>query len=300
MTDTPDSPAPAPSAPASTTQPAAAPAPAPVTPGSKAWAEMTAEQRHARLRGPENPRSRGYSPARDQLEAARARAAGEAPPGDQPAPPPTADQQQQGEKIKVFGKYEISEIELASMMTRQAADEVRKAAFDAALPTPDAYKAELPADFKPPPGVEFKIDPADPALVQFKQFAHKYRLPQEAFAEGLAIHAGKEVGTQAAIDGARAAQVAKLGAAGPARIDNLMRVMDGNGLGVLKSSLVTAAQVEALEKFFANLQSQGVGPFSQQHRVAPDADNRIPGFENMSFEQRRHAQDTIASARRGR
>jgi hypothetical protein len=28
-------------------------APAKVTPGSKAWAEMTAEQRHAALRGPE-------------------------------------------------------------------------------------------------------------------------------------------------------------------------------------------------------------------------------------------------------
>jgi len=35
------------------------------------------------------------------------------------------------------------------------------------------------------------------------------------------------VGTEASIAAARAAEVAKLGSAGPARIDNLMRVMDG-------------------------------------------------------------------------
>ena len=46
---------------------------------------------------------------------------------------------------------------------------------------------------------------------------------------------------------------------------------------------------------------QGVGRFSQSHRVAPDADSKIPGYENMSFEQRRFAQDQKAeAARRGR
>jgi hypothetical protein len=262
---------------------------------------MPAEQRHAQLRGPANDRARGYSPAVAQREAAAARAAGEAPPGDRP--PPAADQQQPptdgGAKFKV-GKFEVSEQELADLRTRQAADAVRKSAFDAALPTPDAYRAELPSDFKPPAGVEFKIDTADPALAQFKQFAHKYRLPQEAFAEGLAIYAGKEVGTQGSIDAARAAQIAKLGGAGPARIDNLMRVMDGNGLGVVKSGVFSAAQVEALETFFAKLENQGAAPFSQKHRVAPDDADRIPGYENMSFEQRRFAQDTLASRRNSR
>jgi hypothetical protein len=66
-------------APAPSQQPAPVPAVAKVTPGSKAWAEMTAEQRHAQLRGPENPRARGHSPAVEQREAAAARAAGESP-----------------------------------------------------------------------------------------------------------------------------------------------------------------------------------------------------------------------------
>ncbi len=107
------------------------------------------------------------------------------------------------------------------------------------------------------------------------------------------------VGTDASIAAARAAEVAKLGSAGPARIDNLMRVMDGNGLGVVKSSLVTAKQVEALEAFFARLETQGVGSFSQRHRVSPADDTKIAGYDSMSFEQRRLAQDQIA-ARRGR
>jgi hypothetical protein len=45
------------------------------------------------------------------------------------------------------------------------------------------------------------------------------------------------------------------------------------------------------------LTSQGTMPFSQQHRTPPEA-NKIPGYENMSFEQRRHAQEQRAAAPR--
>jgi hypothetical protein len=90
----------------------AATAPAKVTPGSKAWAEMTAEQRHAALRGPENPRARGYSPAVEQRQAAAARAAGERP-QDQAAVDPAAVAAST-EKHKI-GAYEISESELGEM-----------------------------------------------------------------------------------------------------------------------------------------------------------------------------------------
>jgi hypothetical protein len=54
--------------------------------------------------------------------------------------------------------------------------------------------------------------------------------------------------------------------------------MDASGLGVLKSSLVTAAQVEAVEKWMSAAETQGVGRFSQSHRAAPD-DQRIPNYE---------------------
>jgi hypothetical protein len=51
-----------------------------------------------------------------------------------------------------------------------------------------------------------------------------------------------------------------------------------------------AAQVNAFEKLQAKMSNQGGAGFSQQHRAQQD-DTKIPGFENMSFEQRRFAQD---------
>jgi hypothetical protein len=43
--------------------------------------------------------------------------------------------------------------------------------------------------------------------------------------------------------------------------------------------------------------TQGAASFSQSHRAAPDT-NPIPGYETMSFEQRREAQDRNAARRR--
>jgi hypothetical protein len=93
-----------------------------------------------------------------------------------------------------------------------------------------------------------------------------------------------------------AAELAKLGSAGAARVNAVERWLDATGQGALKSSMVTAAQVEAMERHMA---TRGAARFSPTPRVAPPAAQKIPGYENMSFEQRRQAQDAIA-ARRGR
>ncbi len=96
-----------------------------------------------------------------------------------------------------------------------------------------------------------------------------------------------------------ATELAKLGTNGPARVDAVTRWMDASGLGVWKGGMVTAAQVEQMERHIA----QGGGATApaarfSQSRVAP-ADARIPNFEKLSFEQKRYAQDQLAS-RRGR
>jgi hypothetical protein len=92
-----------------------------------------------------------------------------------------------------------------------------------------------------------------------------------------------------------AAELAKLGSNGPARVNAVERWLDATGHGALKSSMETAAQVEAMERHMA---TQGAARFSQSHTAAP-AGARIPNFGKLSFEQKRHAQDQIA-ARRGR
>jgi hypothetical protein len=132
------------------------PAAAKPVPGSKEWAQMTPEARHAALRGPENPRARGHSPAVEQREAAAARAAGEPPavPDDPQAPAHST------EKLKV-GKYEVSEADLATMMDRQAQDDLRKATIP---PSPDAYELKISPDAKLPGSVEFKFDGNDPRV----------------------------------------------------------------------------------------------------------------------------------------
>jgi hypothetical protein len=180
-------------------------------------------------------------------------------------------------------------------MTWKAAEDVRKGSLP---PTADAYKLELPGDFKPPAGVEFKLDTTNPSMGQLKAVAHKHGLTQDAVNELIGVYAGNEVGTQARITAAASAEVTKLGASGPARVDAVTRFLDASGMGVLKSTLVTAAQVEAWESHITRLTSQGSASFSQSGRVAPD-DKAIPGFKDMSFEQRRFAQDQLRARRSG-
>jgi hypothetical protein len=180
------------------------------------------------------------------------------------------------------------------MATRIAADDVRKGSLPQ---TAEAYKVELPADFKPPAGVEFKLDTSNPALGQLKAVAHKHGLTQDAVNELIGVYAGAEVGTEARIKTAATAEVTKLGPSGPARVDAVTRFMDGSGLGVLKSTLVTAAQVEAWESHITKLTNQGGASFSQAHRAAPET-NAIPNYDKMTFAQRRQAQDELAARRR--
>lgn len=163
----------------------------------------------------------------------------------------------------------------------------------------DDYKLDLPADFKPPAGVEFKLDPTNPALGQLKAVALKHGLTQAAVSELLGLYAGNEVSTEAAIATARTAEIAKLGSTSGARVDAVIQWFTGMDASAdkgdakaLAGMLVTARQVEAFERIIGKVTSQGTASFSQQHRAAPDND-KIPGFDKMSFTQQRLAQDQL-------
>lgn len=173
------------------------------------------------------------------------------------------------------------------LSTKDAAEAVRKSTLPASA---DAYKVELPKEFVVPQGVEFKFDEAAPELAQARAMAHAKGWTQQDFSEALSVFAAAKIGEQAQINAARTAEVTKLGATGPARVDAVTQWMDAQGLGVLKSTMVTAAQVQAWEAHITKLSSQGTMPFSAQHRTAPEQ-GKIPNYENMSFEQRRHAQE---------
>jgi hypothetical protein len=289
---------PTPSAPAAGNPPTpaqqAAPAPAQrVTPGTPEWAALSAEQRHAQLRGPENPRARGHSPAIEQREAAAARAAGEPPPSDDSQAPPANS----AEKHKI-GAYEISESELGEMMTRQAAEDLRKATLPAA---PEAYEAKLPADLKLPGGQTYAFNQNDPSLVAARNWAHAKGLSQDEFSQVLGIYASHVAGEQAILAERSRQEILKAGVNAPQRMDAVGKWITGEvgeaDAKPIRATIVTDAHLRFYEKLMNKIGSQGAASFSQQHRAAPET-NPIPGYENMSFEQRREAQDRNAARRR--
>jgi len=182
----------------------------------------------------------------------------------------------------------------------KAADDVRKGSLPQ---SPDAYKAELPADFKLPVGVEFKFDEAAPELQQARAMAHAKGWTQSDFSDALAIFAAGKAGEQAQIDAARTREIEKLGPTAPARVDAVTRFLSGvdtsadkGDAKALAGILVTARHVEAFERLITRFASQGVAPFSQKHREGPDAGKEIAGWDKMSFEQRRAAQDDARRA----
>lgn len=185
------------------------------------------------------------------------------------------------------------------LKTFKAAEDVKAASRPQ---KPEDYKLELPADFKPPAGIDYKLDTANPAMGNIRSWAHKHGVSQDAVNEVLGIYAGNEVGTQQGIATARAAEIAKLGTTAPARVDNVINWLTGmdssadkGDAKALAGMLVTARHVEAFERIINRLTTQGAASFSQSHRSGPDTG--IPGYEKMSFEQKRQAQDQAARRR---
>jgi hypothetical protein len=277
------------------------PAPAPgqhIAPGTPEWAALTTEQRHAALRGPENPRARGHSPAVEQREAAAARTAGEQPQPDQGVDDLQAPTHST-EKLRV-GKYEVSEAELAGMLDRQSQDDLRKATVP---PSPDAYELKISPDAKLPGNVEFKFDGNDPSLVAARNWAHSRGLDQSAFSEMLTLYASHVAGQNAALAARSQQEIAKAGVNAPQRVDAVGKWITGEmgeaDAAPIKATIVTDAHLRFYERMMQKVSSQGAASFSQQHRAAPETDS-IPGYEKMSFEQRRQAQDQNAARRNSR
>jgi hypothetical protein len=249
------------------------------------------------LRGPENPRARGHSPAVEQRQAAAARASGE-PPKEAAAADPNAPAAST-EKLKV-GKYEVSESDLAGMMDRQAQEDLRKATLP---PTPDDYKLELAPGAKLPGDAEYKFNAGDPSLVALRNWAHGKGLDQSTLSEILTIYATHEAQQNAAHQARHREEIAKAGVNAPQRVDAVTKWITGEmgdaDAKPIVATIFTDAHLRFYEKMMNKVSSQGSASFSQSHRAAPD-NNPIPGYETMSFEQRRFAQDQLLARRNSR
>ena len=174
----------------------------------------------------------------------------------------------------------------------------RKATMPAA---PEAYEAKLPADLKLPGGQTYAFNQNDPSLVAARNWAHAKGLSQDEFSQVLGIYASHVAGEQAILAERSRQEILKAGPSAPQRVDFVGRWLDGfvgkENAAPIRATLVTNSHLELFEKVINKLTTQGSASFSQSHRTAPET-NAIPGYDKMSFEQRRQAQDQNAARRR--
>jgi hypothetical protein len=232
-------------------------------------------------------RTRGHSPARDLRERLASQQQQDPQDGQQQQAPAAGGD----EKIK-FGDQELTVAELADLRKFKGEQDSRALTLP---PTPEAYELKVPENFALPAGVsKFEFNQADPFLAQARQLAHRDKISQSSFSEILGLYAAERISEATKINTARTAEIAKLGSLAPSRIDAVKTWAHGTlgselG-GAIEQMLVTAKHVEAFEKIINNFSRQGGTQFSQAHREGEPPAGKIPGYAEMSFEQRRAAQ----------
>ena len=171
----------------------------------------------------------------------------------------------------------------------KASQDVRRSTLP---PSPTDYKAELPPDFKVPDGVTFQFNANDPLLHQAQTVAHEAGLSQDQFSKLLAIYAGGQVSSAQQIQSARNAEVQKLGATGPSRIDALTTFFraylgDADGNAVMARAF-TAADVQRLEKLVGKITTQGGAAFRGNGRIPPEQAGVVSNeqYERMNARER--------------
>jgi hypothetical protein len=169
---------------------------------------------------------------------------------------------------------------------------------------PEAYEAKLPADFKAPGGLEFKLDEAGnkAAFDAARAWAHGKGMSQSDFSEMLGLYASQEAAQHAELTARSRQEIAKVGINAPQRVDAVGKWITGMvgeaDAKPIRATIVTDAHVRFYETIMNKLSSQGGASYSNSHRVPPDT-NPIPNFDKMSFAQQRQAQDENAARRGG-
>ncbi len=246
---------------------------------------------------PENPRSRGHSPALDARGRPQQQDAGT---GGQQSDAQRGQQDAGGtpQTIKI-GDVEYSHDQVSQAIAHQIEQNARKAA----LPQdPRGYQLTLPPDFQAPAGVTFEFDANDPLLAKSRELAHKRGMDQESYSDFLGLYAASKIGEQQTLGTARAAEMAKLGSAAQARIDAIdtwLKARVGQKGALMAAQLrqyPVASMVEMWEDVMRAFSGQGAADYSQSGRHVEEPTGKIPNYENLSFAQKRAAQDAAAAA----
>lgn len=190
---------------------------------------------------------------------------------------------------EAFGKR------VSELAAFRAEHDIRKNSLPAA---PDKYEIKLPVDFKAPEGVNFQFDENSADLKRAREVAHARGIDQETFSDMLGVYAATKIGEQQTFANARNAELAKLGSAAQNRIDAIetwLKARTGTKAETIVAQLKNyphAGMVEMFEEVIRQFSHQGSAPFSQSGRSTPEpTDGKIAGYDGMTFEQKRAAQD---------
>jgi hypothetical protein len=109
--------------------------------------------------------------------------------------------------------------------------------------------------------------------------AHEAGMSQENFSRMLGLYAGAQVSTEQHINAARNAEIAKLGATGPVRIDALstfFKAYLGETEGrQLMARMFTAADVQIAERLVSKITAQGGASFRGSGREPPEPQGKV-------------------------
>jgi hypothetical protein len=207
------------------------------------------------------------------------------------------------EKRITVGDTDFSEKEIRDALASKAEADLRRAAIP---PTPAGYRLELPADFKPPVGFDFRVGSLEdavrgPQLRAAMEGAHRNSLDQTQFSELLALHASTTAHETTMIANAARQERDLLGAAGPVRIDAVATWLKSNfgaDAKAMLATMVTAKQVEVFEKIIMKVTRQGGSQFNAGGRIPPEMPTiSDEAYNKMSYSQKiEYAQQATARA----
>lgn len=215
---------------------------------------------------------------------------------DAPLPDPAAT----GEKVKI-GDFEVSETEVRELLADKAARDLARTQIPA---DPKGYELKLPEGVTLPGDakVTFGTDPESLAMVDAaQQWAHKKGLSQSEFSELLSIQAHDLAAKELKIATYARAEVEKLGATGPQRIDAMTKwirsEMGDTDAKPIIASMATAAHVKFYERLF--MKSTGAGSFRQTGRVEESRGVDDATWNSMSYsEKKAYAERASSQSRR--
>lgn len=155
-------------------------------------------------------------------------------------------------------KNTVNTAKINELVVRDAANESRRLTLPQKR---EDVSLDLPPDFKLPEGVDFKWDPKNPQYDKFRDLVVSDGIPQATATKLASLFAEIMVGDQASIQQWEAAEVAKLGANGPARataVETGIKGLVGDALAAhAKTMTRTAGGVQFLEAVLAKFSTQG-------------------------------------------